>query len=177
MPIGSEVADALCAQLGREFEAHVQYLSIASWFDAEGLPELKGFFAAQAAEEHEHAMRFLAYLQDAGARVAIPAVAAPRPDFESAEDAVALSLQQEEEVTRRIHELVELTGAHRDHATAVFLQWFVTEQVEELAVIGELLQTVRRAEGSLLLVEDYVARAASRARPAPPPGPASRMRA
>lgn len=158
MTMGSAVADGLNAQLGRELEAHLQYLSVSSWFNREGLPQLAGFFGAQAAEEHEHAMRFLHYLQDAG-RVAIPAVAAPRASFESAEEAVALALAWEEEVTRRIHALVDVAVAERDHGTRVFLDWFVTEQVEELATMEELLQVVRRAgEGGLLHVEDHIAR-------------------
>lgn len=163
MAMRSPVSDALNAQLGRELEAHLQYLSVSSWFGSQGLPQLARVFGAQAAEEHEHAMRFLRYLQDAGS-VAIPAVAAPRASFESAEEAVALALAWEEDVTRHINALMDLAEAERDHATRVFLEWFVTEQVEELASMGELLQVVRRAgEGGLLLVEEHVARATAAA--------------
>jgi ferritin len=159
MPVAKPIVDALNAQLGRELEAHLQYLAISSWFDAEGLPELSRFFGAQAAEEHAHAMRFLEYLKDVGGPVAIPALAAPKPDFESAEEAVAASLEWEEAVTDHIHRLVDLALDSRDHATSTFLQWFVTEQVEEVATMGELLQVTRRAgESNLLLVDDYVAR-------------------
>jgi ferritin len=161
MPIEQPVADALNAQLGRELEAHLQYLGMSSWFHAEGLPELARFFAAQAAEEHEHAMRVLRYLQDTGAPVAIPSLQAPKATFESAEEAVALALDWERGVTAHIDALVDVAVAGRDHATQAFLQWFVTEQVEELATIGELLQVTRRAgEDNLLLVENYVARSA-----------------
>jgi bacterioferritin B len=161
MPVPKPVVDALNAQLGRELEAHLQYLAISSWFDAEGLPELSRFFGAQAAEEHAHAMRFLEYLKDVGGPVAIPALAAPKPGFESAEEAVAASLEWEEAVTDHIHRLVDLATDARDHATSTFLQWFVTEQVEEVATMGELLQVTRRAgEANLLLVDDYVARSA-----------------
>jgi len=165
MTIDPAVVDALNAQLGREFGAHLQYLAVSSHFDAEGLPELSKFFAAQAAEEHEHGLKILRYLQDVGGKVEIPALPAPRSHFESAEEAVALSLDWEQEVTAHIDDLVSLAVVHADHATQVFLQWFVTEQVEEVSTMGELLQVVRRAgEPYLLLVEDYVARSA--------PGPA-----
>lgn len=161
MPVERRVADALNAQMGREFEAHLQYLAISSWFDAQGLPELSRFFGAQAAEEHEHALKFVEYLQDVGAQLAIPTLQAPKPQFESAEEAVALAYEWERQVTAHIDDLVNLTSDARDHATRVFLQWFVTEQVEELKTIGELLQVTRRAgERELLLVEDYVARSA-----------------
>lgn len=159
MPVAPDVIESLNAQLGRELEAHLQYLAISSWFDAEGLPELSGFFARQAAEEHEHAMKFLAYVQDVGGPVVIPALSAPKPAFESAEEAVATSLEAEEDVTARIDAIMDQAIATRDHATQAFLQWFVTEQVEEVSTMSELLQVTRRAgEGNLLLLEDYVAR-------------------
>ena len=104
-------------------------------------------------------MRFLTYIQDAGGTVAIPAIAAPATGFERAEEAVAAALASEEDVTARINELVDVARAANDHATDAFLQWFVTEQVEEVSTMTELLQVTRRAgEGNLLLVEDYIAR-------------------
>lgn len=162
MPVEKSVIDALNIHMGREFEAHLQYLSVSSWFDSEGLPELTKFFAAQAAEEHVHAMKFLVFVQDVGGPVVIPALAAPKPGFESAEDAVAGCLEWEVAITGHIHALLDEAIAKNDHATQVFLQWFVTEQVEEVATMGELLQVTRRAgESNLLLLEDYVARLAS----------------
>ncbi len=159
MPISPRVADAINAQIGRELGAHLQYLAIASHFDAEGLPELTAFFDAQAQEEHDHALKFLSYVREAGGRVALPGVEAPRGTFESAEEAVALSLAWEEDVTRQIDALMDVAIDERDHAAQAFLQWFVTEQVEEVSTMGELLQVVRRAgESGLLLVEDYVVR-------------------
>lgn len=159
MPVAPDVIESLNAQLGRELEAHLQYLAISSWFDSEGLPELTGFFARQAAEEHVHAMKFLAYIQDVGGPVVIPALAAPKPSFESAEEAVAASLESEEDVTRRIDAIMDQAITTRDHATQAFLQWFVTEQVEEVSTMSELLQVTRRAgDQNLLLLEDYVAR-------------------
>ena len=159
MPVAPDVIDSLNAQLGRELEAHLQYLSISSWFDAEGLPELTRFFAVQAAEEHVHAMKFLDYVQDVGGPVVIPGLAAPKPSFESAEEAVAASLEWENAVTAQIDAIMDLAIDRRDHATQAFLQWFVSEQVEEVATMSELLQVTRRAgESNLLLLEDYVAR-------------------
>jgi ferritin len=163
MPVESAVLEALNAQMGREFEAHLQYLEVASWFDAEGLPELTRFFSDQAAEEHEHAMKFLTFIQDVGGAVAIPSLNAPKATFESAEEAVALSLDWESSVTAHIDAAMDLAIEKNDHATQVFLQWFVTEQVEEVKTMSELLQVVRRAgESNLLLVEEYIVRSAPR---------------
>jgi ferritin len=163
------VVDAINAQIGRELEAELEYLQISGYFDAEGLPELSRFFREQAAEEHTHALRFLDYLLDAGGALAIPGLAAPSTTFESAEEAVQLSLEWEESVTAHINALMDLAIEKRDHAAQQMLQWFVAEQVEEVATMGELLSVVRRAgASSMLLVEDYVARAAvNRAGPEP----------
>mgnify|MGYP001827280663 CR=1 FL=1 len=161
MPVSEQVAAALNAQVGRELEAHLQYLSISSHFDAEALPSLTAFFAAQADEEHAHAMKFVHYVQDVGAHLAIPALAAPRSRFESAEEAVALSLEWETEVTDRIDDIVTLARETGDHATFSFLQWFEDEQVEEVSTMSDLLALGRRAgEGNLLDVEALVARGA-----------------
>jgi ferritin len=123
------------------------------------LPELARFFYSQAAEEHEHGMKFLHYVLDAGGHVAIPALAASQHEFASAEEAVALSLDWENGVTGQINDLVQLSIERNDHATHTFLQWFVTEQVEEVSTMTEVLQVVRRAgEANLLLVEEYMAR-------------------
>ena len=163
MLIQQSVAEALNVHMGREFGAHFQYLALSGWFDQEGLPELAGFFATQAAEEHMHALKFWRYIQDAGATLAIPGVEAPRAGFATAEDAVTAAVDWEIAVTRHIDELVRLSREHHDYATETFLHWFVTEQVEEIATMTQLQQVVRRAgEPNLLLVEDYVARKLAR---------------
>jgi bacterioferritin B len=154
-----ELVEAINAQIGRELEAHLEYLQISAYFDDEALPQLSRFFRAQAQEEHDHAMRFLDYMLEAGGRLSIPAIHAPRDHFESAEEAVAASLEWERVVTGHIDDLMNLAIARSDHATQAMLQWFVTEQVEEVSTMEELLQVVRRAgETNLLLVEGHVAR-------------------
>jgi ferritin len=155
------VADAINAQVGREFAAQLEYLQVSAYFDGEGLKELAGFFREQADEERTHALRFIDYLMDAGGKVAIPAMAAPRHEFESAEEAVELSLAWEEAVTDYINGIMALAVEKNDFAAQQMLQWFIAEQVEEVATMGELLSVVRRAGAdSLLLVEDYVSRTA-----------------
>lgn len=147
------------AQIGREFGASLQYVSIASYFARDSLPELASFFYRQAEEERDHAMRFVHYVVDAGGHVQIPAVAAPKSDFKSAEEAVQLSLDWETTVTRQINALVDLALKENDHISKTFLDWFVTEQLEEVSSMETLLSTIRRAgNAGLLFVEDYIAR-------------------
>jgi len=159
MLISQKVTDAINAQIGREFGAFLQYIAVATHFDAESLPFLARHFYRQAEEEKDHAMRFVRYLIDAGAPVAIPAVAAPQSTIRTAEQAVELSLKWEQEVTKQIHDILKLALQENDYTTQQFLQWFVEEQLEEVSSMDKLLSVVRRAgEGGLLFVEDYLAR-------------------
>jgi ferritin len=150
---------AINTQIGNEFGASLQYVSIAAYFDRESLPSLAAHFYQQADEERLHAMKFVHYVIDAGGKVIIPAIPAPRADFGSAEEAVALSLEWEETVTRQIGGLVDLALKESDHVSKTFLDWFVTEQLEEVSSMDTLLSIVRRAgENGLLFVEEYLAR-------------------
>src|ERR1700746_3168386 len=99
---------AVNEQIGREFAASQQYIAIAVYFDAETLPNLAAHFYRQAVEERNHAMMLVQYLLDAGERVVVPGVDAPRTDFSDATGPVALALEQEKTVTQQIASLVEL---------------------------------------------------------------------
>jgi ferritin len=159
MLISKKMAAAINKQIGNEFGASLQYVSIGAHFGNESLPELSKFFHAQANEERDHALKFVNYLVDAGSAVEVPAVPAPQSGFANAEEAVKLSLEWELTVTRQISGLVELARAEKDHITENFLQWFVTEQLEEVSTMDNLLRMVRRAgEKGLLFVEEYLVR-------------------
>ena len=137
----------------------LQYYAIAAHFGAEALPELSAHFHKQAEEEKQHALRFIQFVIDVGARVDIPALPAPQGAFKVAEAAVKLSLEQEEQVTTQINALLSMAKAESDYTTDNFLQWFVKEQLEEVASMEQLLRIVQRAgEGNLLRVEEYLAR-------------------
>lgn len=153
------IIDAINEQIGNEFNAMLQYFAISAHFDLETLPELSAHFSRQAEEEKEHALRFINYLTDSGAPVRIPAVPAPQAAFESAEAAVALSLEQEKRVTEQINAIVHMAKEEADYTTDHFLQWFVAEQLEEVSSMSDLLSIVQRAgEDNLLRVEDFLVR-------------------
>ncbi|MDR7555079.1 MAG: ferritin [Armatimonadota bacterium] len=159
MLISERMNVALNEQIGREFGASLQYVNIAAHFAEQNLPVLAAHFYRQAEEEREHALRIVRYVTDAGGHVAIPAVPGPKTQFATAEEAVKLSLEWEQEVTRQIHRLMDLAVKETDYTTQQMLQWFVEEQLEEVASMEELLSVVRRAgEGGLLLVEEFLAR-------------------
>lgn len=158
MLIKPEMESAINEQVGREFGASLQYVNIATYFDGEDLPQLAAFFYRQADEENMHAMKFTHYIVDAGGQVRIPAVEAPKHTFNSAEEAVKLSLDWEMEVTNQINQLMDLAIEQKDHIAQDFLRWFVNEQLEEVSTMQTLLRTVQRAGSNLLLVEDFLVR-------------------
>ncbi|MBK8903038.1 MAG: ferritin [Anaerolineaceae bacterium] len=158
MIIKPKVVEAMNAQIQSEFTASAQYVAIAVYFDGETLPDLANFFYRQAEEERMHAMKFVHFMLEAGARPLIPGLPEMRNDFESASDAVQFALDQEVKVTNQINNLVSIAEAEKDYASIQFLQWFVTEQVEEVDSMTTLLNTIKHAGGALLLVEDFVRR-------------------
>lgn len=159
MLISKKMNDALNEQIGYEFAASLQYVAIASHFAGEGLTCLANHFYKQANEERDHAMRFVNYVVDTSGDVAIPDIKAPKSAFGSVEEAIALSLNQEKEVTAKINSLVELSMKESDHITFQILSWFVKEQLEEVSSMDNLLKVVQLAgQKNLLYVEEYVAR-------------------
>jgi bacterioferritin B len=159
MLVSKQLVEQINTQIGREMGASMQYVAISAHFGSEGLPELQGFFERQAGEERDHAMKFVKFLIEAGGQVEIPAIDAPRSTFTTAEEAVALSLEWEETVTKQIYALVDTAKADKNYIAMRFLDWFVTEQLEEVASMSQLLSIVRRAgNNNLLLVEGYLAR-------------------
>jgi ferritin len=153
------VVKAFNRQVGNELGASNQYVQIAAYFAAESLTQLAKFFYRQAAEEREHAMKFVRFLVDVEGKVEIPQVAAPRTGFESAIEAVEASLEWERTVTQQIYDLVDIVREEANYIALRFLDWFVTEQLEEVTTMQTLRDLVERSgEGGLLYVEDTIAR-------------------
>lgn len=145
-------------QIAYEFSASQQYVAIAVHYDAETLPRLAAFFYAQALEERNHAMMMVQYLLDADADVLIPAVEMPRNAFDDIVAPVRLALEQEKRVTEQINALAAAAREHGDYASEQFMQWFIKEQVEEVASMNELLAIVTRAADDPLRIEEWLAR-------------------
>jgi ferritin len=157
MMISSALATAFNEQIGHEFGASMQYVSIAAYFQTNQLTLLAKLFFAQADEEREHAMKFVKYLLDTKAELRIPAIPAATPSFASAEAAVQAALTWEQEVTRQITALMEQAITDNDYLAQSFLQWFIDEQLEEVVKMDRLLSVIRRSgEKNLLMVEAYL---------------------
>ena len=159
MLISDKLETALNRQVGREMGASMQYLAIAAWFDRQSLRQLARFFYRQADEEREHALKFFHFVIEAGGTVRLPEIAAPKGDFGKAVECAELSLHWEQEVTKQIYELVDYAQGDKNYIALRFLDWFVTEQLEEVSSMAQLLSIVQRAgDDNLLFVENYLVR-------------------
>ena len=145
-------------QIANEFAAHQQYVACAVYYDAETLPQLASFFYRQAIEERDHAMMMVQYLIDADAEVTIPGVAAPQTEFADIVEPIALALEQEKRVSDQINGLTAIAREAGDFTSEQFTQWFIKEQVEEVATMSDLLRVVERSKNDPMEVENYMAR-------------------
>jgi ferritin len=155
--ISRNLGRAINEQIGNEFGAHMQYLSIGAHFRQRQLTLLSKLFFEQAEEEKQHAMKFIQYMLDTKADLQIPAIAAPKPTFASAEEATQAALTWEQEVTRQITGLMDIAVKDNDYMSQSFLQWFIDEQLEEVVKMDRLLSVIRTSgEKNLLMVEAYL---------------------
>ena len=157
----SKFYELLQQQVQNEFNASQQYVALAVWFDNEDLPRLANHFYGQAVEERNHALALVRYLMDTDHPVEIPGVGAVRNDFAEVSELVELALSQEKDVAADIRALAKAAREEDDYQGEQFVQWFLKEQVEEIAKMRTLLNVVKRANGDLFHIEDFLARESS----------------
>jgi ferritin len=158
VPPAAAFAEKLNEQIANEFAAHQQYVACAVYYDAEALPQLARFFYRQALEERGHAMMMVQFLLDTGAEVTTPGVDAPSSRFASIAEPIALALDQEQRVSAQINALAATAREAGDYSSEQFMQWFIKEQVEEVATMGGLLRVAERAGENAAAIEEYLAR-------------------
>jgi ferritin len=141
--LNTELEAALNAQLGGELYSSHLYLSMSAYCESANMPGAAHWFRMQADEERTHAMRFFEHLVDRGGRVVLGTIEAPPTEFSSLLDAFERALEAERNVTAAIDRLASMAIDQGDHAAQAFLQWFVTEQVEEEKQADEVVQTLR----------------------------------
>ena len=157
MLISRDLTTAFNAQIGHEFGASLQYVSIAAHFSGRQLTLLSKIFMQQAEEERQHAQKFIQYMLDTKGGLNLPAIPAATPTFASAEAAVQAALTWEQEVTQQITALMDQAVKDNDYLAQSFLQWFIDEQLEEVVKMDRLLSVIRQSgEKNLLMVEAYL---------------------
>ena len=141
--LSKKMEKALNGQINAEMYSSYMYLSMSAWFEQQGLAGLAKWMNQQAQEEMFHAMKLFKFVNERGGRVLLDAIAKPPTDWKSATDVIQATLKHEQKVTGLINGLVDLAFDERDHATNIFLQWFVSEQVEEEDNVGAVLDKLK----------------------------------
>lgn len=141
--IGKKMEQALNGQLNAEYYSSYLYLSMSAYFASIDLPGFANWMRIQVQEEEFHALKFYDYIIERGGRVTLQRIETPPSDWDSPLEAFEATLAHEQKVTGLINDLVFLAREERDNASEIFLQWFVTEQVEEEDTVGTLLAQMK----------------------------------
>jgi ferritin len=154
--ISKKMAKGLSNQVNAELYSAYLYFSMSSYSTFIGLQGFAHWFYVQAQEETTHALRLYAYLNSVGEHVVLDAIAKPAAKFKSALGMFEATLEHEKKVTAMINKLVNTAQSEKDHATEIFLQWFVSEQVEEEDGVNAILAQLKLAgkEGGGLFMID-----------------------
>jgi ferritin len=140
MRISTEMAKVINDQISYEASSENAYIAIGSWCERIGYDGSSAFFFEQAAEENGHMLKLIHYLNGIGAEAIIPAIEKPPSSFESLESTFQFGLKSEQTVTKAISDLIDMAEKEKDRSTYSFLQWFVTEQIEEETLFHTILQ-------------------------------------
>jgi ferritin len=154
--ISKETAKALNEQINKELFSAYLYQSMSAYSSFTGLKGFANWFQVQAQEEVFHAQKIYKYILDQGDKIILEAIDKPQIEFKSPLDMAEQTLTHERKVTASINNLVKLAHNQNDMATVIFLQWFVTEQVEEEANASEMIDKLKlaRDNGAALLMID-----------------------
>ncbi len=151
---------AMNDQINREYFSSYLYSAMANWFESGNLPGCAKWMRMQADEERGHAEKFVQFLHDKGARVQLQAIDAPQNEWATPLAAFEEAYKHEQHISAEINKLSSLAIDEQDHASRVFLEWFVTEQVEEEASVDAVVQRVRLvqdAPGGMFLIDQELA--------------------
>jgi ferritin len=142
--IKQSVVDSMNNQIMHELYSAYFYLSMSAYCEQENLPGFAAWLKVQAQEEQEHAMKFYEYLHDRGAKVVLQAIPQPPVDFASPLAIFEQVYEHEQKVTALINKIYDVATAEKDTASQIFLQWFISEQVEEEKNASSILDMLKK---------------------------------
>lgn len=142
--VSEKIINLINQQISKEQYASQLYLSMSAWFSAQDLDGIANYFRVQSKEELMHADKMFDYINDVGGNIRLSEVAAPDHEFDNPIDVFEKALQHEKYVTQSIFSIVKAANEEGDFATVAFLQWFITEQVEEEASASLLVAKIKR---------------------------------
>jgi ferritin len=146
--LSTKMTDALNAQINREMYSGYLYMAMSAQAEDMGLKGFAKWFMVQYHEEMMHAMKMYEYVQSQNERVALAAIDAPPASWDTVLSMFEDTLAHEQKVTAWINELMDIAIAEKDHATQIFLQWYVTEQIEEEGNDQEIIDKLKMIQGN-----------------------------
>ncbi|MDA0709666.1 MAG: ferritin [bacterium] len=141
--IKTNILTALNAQINMEYHSSYSYLAMSKFFLEQNLNGFATWMRVQAQEELAHGMRIFDFVNERDGSIHFGEIQQPRQEWASAQEAFEEALANERNVSESIYALIDLALSERDHATNAFLQWFVSEQVEEESSIKEVIDTLK----------------------------------
>ncbi|MGQ9649119.1 MAG: ferritin [Phycisphaerae bacterium] len=159
--MNNKIESAFNKQINAELYSSYLYLAMSAWLESKNFKGMAHWMRAQAAEEQTHAMKFYEFIHDRGGRVKLTVIDEPPADWASPAAVFKDAYRHECKVSALIHGLVDLAAAEKDHAALNFLQWFVSEQVEEEAhasEIAEKLEMIGDSRGPIFMMDAELGR-------------------
>lgn len=158
--LSDTLASAINDQIQFEYHSAFVYKAMQAWFESEDLPGMANWMNIQFQEEMSHAEKMFHFVCDTGAQVLLQEMEAPRNDYSTPLEIFETALNHEQLVTARINKLMDLAQQEKNHAAQIFLQWFVTEQIEEEASVGQIIAKLKRVQGDgrgLMMIDQELA--------------------
>jgi ferritin len=135
-------------QIKNEWYSEYLYMSMAAWFETANLEGFAHWMYTQASEEHAHGRKMFDFLVDRGVKVVLQAIAQPPSDFASPLEIFEKSLEHEQKVTALINGIADQADKVNDRPSKIFIQWFITEQVEEEKNASRILDILKKIPAS-----------------------------
>lgn len=157
--ISAKMQDALNEQVNKEFFSAYMYLAMSGYCNTLGLPGFAHWMRMQYEEEIMHVTKMYDYIQDQGGEVHLKAIEQPEQVYGTPLEIFETTLEHEQYVTTLIHRLMDLAVEERDYATQTFLQWYVTEQVEEESNVNDIVSPLRMVgedKGGLMMIDQQL---------------------
>lgn len=148
MTIGKKMNDALNGQINEEIFSAYLYFAMAADFEAKDWPGVASWMKVQAQEEMGHALKIYNWINERGGKAVFESIAKPQESWTSALELFEGAFVHEQHITSCFYDLVKIAREEGDISTEIFLQWFVTEQVEEEANASEIVGKIRKVQDS-----------------------------
>lgn len=158
--LSDTLTSAINDQIQFEYHSAFIYKAMQAYFETEDLPGMANWMDIQFQEEMSHAEKMFHFVCETGAKAVLQGMDAPRSNYSSPLEVFETALSHEQIVTSRINNLMDLAQQEKNHAAQIFLQWFVTEQIEEEASVGQIIAKLKRVQGDgrgLMMIDQELA--------------------